>query len=75
MKNYKHTHAIPYKKFNKEIFMESDMTFCAYRKCQNTDCLRFHSNAPRNRPCSWFAVRPKDDGTCLYFIPKNEEEE
>ena len=54
--------------------MNYDMTFCAYSKCTNTNCLRFHDNAPRNRPCSWFAVRPLDDGTCEYFVPKNEEE-
>lgn len=59
---------------NKEQRMNFDMTFCAYSKCTNINCLRFHDNAPRNRPCSWFAVRPLDDGTCEYFIAKNEEE-
>ena len=36
--------------------MNSDITFCAYEECTNTDCMRFYLNAPRNRPSSWFGV-------------------
>lgn len=45
--------------------MNVDNTFCAYRGCSNTNCSRHYERAPDNNMCSWFAVRPKDDGTCI----------
>lgn len=50
--------------------MNSDITFCAYEECTNTDCMRFYSNAPRNRPYSWFVVTQKEDGICDYYLSK-----
>ena len=45
--------------------MNSDITFCAYEECTNTDCMRFYLNAPRNRSRSWFGVTQKEDGSCV----------
>ena len=53
--------------------MNSDITFCAYKECTNTDCIRFYLNAPRNRPCSWFGVAQKEDGTCNYYLKEKEK--
>lgn len=48
--------------------MNKDITFCAYRGCPNIECARFYRNAPRDSTCSWFAIRPRDDGTCDCYI-------
>lgn len=48
--------------------MTEDVTFCAYEDCPNVNCLRFHKNAPKEYPCSWFAVRPKENEKCDYFL-------
>ena len=48
-------------------------TFCAYKGYSNTNCAMHYIHAPDNNMCSWFAVRPKDDGTCVYFVPKIQE--
>ena len=53
--------------------MNSDITFCAYKGCTNTDRMRFYLNAPRNRPCSWFGVAQKEDGSCDYYLTKKEK--
>ena len=53
--------------------MKSDITFCAYEKCPNTDCLRHYIHAPKNNfLTSWFAVRPKENGECEYMLSKGE---
>ena len=53
--------------------MNSDITFCAYKECTNTDCIRFYINAPRKLPCSWFGFAKKEDGSCSsvkFFLKK-----
>ena len=54
-------------------YMSRYKTFCAYKGCSNTNCARHYIHAPDNNLCSWFAVRSKDDGTCVYFVPKIQE--
>ena len=54
--------------------MKSDITFCTYEKCPNTDCLRHYNNAPKNNfLTSWFAVRPKENGECDYILLRKGE--
>lgn len=51
-----------------------DITFCAYEKCPNVDCLRHYNNAPENdNYVSWFAVRPKEDGECDYILEEENK--
>lgn len=50
--------------------MAEEIVFCAYKKCPNVECLRFYRNAPKDISCSWFGVRPKEDGSCDYKIKK-----
>lgn len=52
--------------------MNVDNIFCAYKKCTNITCLRHYKRAPDNNKCSWFAITPNENGTCLYFVPKNK---
>lgn len=54
--------------------MKSDITFCAYEKCPNTNCLRHYNNAPENDIyVSWFAVRPRENGECDYRLLRKGE--
>ena len=53
--------------------MNVDNVFCAYREYSNLACARHYIHAPDNNMCSWFVVRPKYDGTCVYFAPKIQE--
>ena len=50
-----------------------DITYCGFRQCPNTDCMRYHKNAPFNVPTHWFAVRPKPEGNqCDYYLEKED---
>ena len=54
--------------------MKSDITFCAYEQCPNTDCLRHYIHAPKNNfLTSWFAVRPRENGECDYILLRKGE--
>ena len=58
-----------------ELEKSYDITYCGFKHCPNTDCLRYHKNAPSNVYAHWFAVRPKPEGNhCEYYL-KNKEEE
>ena len=48
--------------------MSTAHTFCAYKKCPNVTCLRFYKRAPNDNSCSWFGVRPRENGTCDYYL-------
>ena len=55
--------------------MKSDITFCAYELCPNTDCLRHCNNSPKNKSfISWFAVRPRENGECEYMLKRRMKE-
>ena len=55
--------------------MKSDITFCAYEQCSNTNCLRHYNNAPKNKSfISWFAVRPRENGECEYMLKRRMKE-
>lgn len=50
-----------------------DITYCGFRQYPNTDCMRYHKNAPFNVPTHWFAVRPKPEGNqCDYYLEKED---
>ena len=54
--------------------MKTDITFCAYEKCPNTDCLRHYIHAPENNfLTSWFAVRPRENEECDYRLLRKGE--
>ena len=54
--------------------MKTDITFCAYEKCPNTDCLRHSIHAPENNLLtSWFAVRPRENEECDYILLRKGE--
>lgn len=53
--------------------MNEDIVYCAYKNCSNVKCSRFHKKAPQNKLCSWFAVRPRDNGICDYFLNEKEK--
>lgn len=55
--------------------MSKDYTFCAYRNCPNDSCLRFYKRALNNSQCSWFGVRPREDGTCDYYLSDKRKDE
>lgn len=50
--------------------MKNEIVFCPKRDCPNTDCLRFHKNAPWNIEFKQFREKPKisAEGGCKYFI-------
>lgn len=50
--------------------MKNDIVFCPKRNCPNTNCLRFHKNAPWNIEFKQFREKPKisEGGRCKYFI-------